>query len=124
MRVSDGLAGTWSRLGWAGGPANFFGMAWAIMGPPPLLVCKCNIFDCLLVIYISVCAEKWKQNVSFFFAIWLFFRNNFMFGPLNNLMSFLDPLLGVMAHGAEVTHLGAMAYGAEVSSELATQMVA
>jgi hypothetical protein len=39
-------------------------------------------------------------------------------------MSFLDPLLGVMAHGAEVTHLGAMTYGAEVSSELATQMVA
>jgi hypothetical protein len=77
----------------------------------------------LIVCWLYI-AEKWKQNVSFFFAIWLFFRNNFMFGPLNNLMSFLDPLFGVMAHGAEVTHLGAMAYGTEVSSELATQMVA
>jgi hypothetical protein len=95
------------------------------MGPPPLLVCKCNIFDCLLVIYIYLSVLKNGSKTShFFFAIWLFFRNNFMFGPLNNLMSFLDPLLGVMAHGAEVTHLGAMAYGAEVSSALATQMVA
>jgi hypothetical protein len=38
-------------------------------------------------------------------------------------MSFLDPLLGAMAHGAEVTHLGAMAYGTEVPSELATRYV-
>ena len=30
-------------------------------------------------------------------------------------MSFLDPLLGVIAYGAEVTHLGAIGYGAEVT---------
>jgi hypothetical protein len=29
-------------------------------------------------------------------------------------MSFLDPLLGAIAYGAEVTHLGAIGYGAEV----------
>jgi hypothetical protein len=28
-------------------------------------------------------------------------------------MTFLDPLIGVMAYGAEITHLGTMAYGAE-----------
>jgi hypothetical protein len=28
-------------------------------------------------------------------------------------MSFLDPLLGAIAYGAEVTHLGAIGYGAE-----------
>jgi hypothetical protein len=49
------------------------------------------------------------------------FRNNFTFGPLNDLMSFLDPLLGDMPHGAEVTRLGAMAYDAEVPGELATR---
>jgi hypothetical protein len=36
-------------------------------------------------------------------------------------MSFLDPLLGDMPHGAEVTRLGAMAYDAEVPGELATR---
>jgi hypothetical protein len=34
-------------------------------------------------------------------------------------MSFLDPLLGAIAYGAEVTHLGAIAYGAEVRAALA-----
>jgi hypothetical protein len=29
-------------------------------------------------------------------------------------MSFLDPLLGAIANGAEVTQLGAIGYGAEV----------
>jgi hypothetical protein len=29
-------------------------------------------------------------------------------------MSFLDPLLGAIAYGAEVTQLGAIGYGAEV----------
>jgi predicted thioesterase len=29
-------------------------------------------------------------------------------------MSFLDPLLGAIGYGAEVTHLGAIGYGAEV----------
>jgi hypothetical protein len=34
-------------------------------------------------------------------------------------MSFLDPLLGVVAYGAEVTQLGAIGYGAEVRVALA-----
>jgi predicted thioesterase len=34
-------------------------------------------------------------------------------------MSFLDPLLGAIGYGAEVTHLGAIAYGAEVRVALA-----
>jgi hypothetical protein len=34
-------------------------------------------------------------------------------------MSFLDPLLGAIAFGAEVTHLGAISYGAEVRAALA-----
>jgi hypothetical protein len=33
-------------------------------------------------------------------------------------MSFLDPLLGAIAYGAEVTHLGAIGYGAEVRAAL------
>jgi hypothetical protein len=40
-------------------------------------------------------------------------------------MSFLDPLLGAVACGAEVTQLGAVAYGAEVCAALAqTDVVA
>jgi hypothetical protein len=35
------------------------------------------------------------------------------------LMSFLDPLLGAIAYGAEVTQLGAIGYGAEVRAALA-----
>jgi hypothetical protein len=34
-------------------------------------------------------------------------------------MSFLDPLLGAIDYGAEVTHLGAIGYGAEVRATLA-----
>jgi hypothetical protein len=34
-------------------------------------------------------------------------------------MSFLDPLLGTVAYGAEVTQLGAIAYGAEIRASLA-----
>lgn len=34
-------------------------------------------------------------------------------------MSVLDPLLGVIAYGAEVTHLGAIAYGVEGRAALA-----
>jgi hypothetical protein len=34
-------------------------------------------------------------------------------------MSFLDPLLGAIVYGAEVTHLGAIDYGAEVRAALA-----
>jgi hypothetical protein len=33
-------------------------------------------------------------------------------------MSFLDPLLGAIAYGAEITHLGAIGYGAEVHTAL------
>jgi hypothetical protein len=40
-------------------------------------------------------------------------------------MSFLDPLLGAVAYGAEVTQLGALGYGAEVRAALAqTNVVA
>jgi hypothetical protein len=40
-------------------------------------------------------------------------------------MSFLDPLLGAVAYGAEVTQLGAIGYGAEVRAALAqTNVVA
>jgi hypothetical protein len=41
-----------------------------------------------------------------------------MFEPLDDLISFLDPLLDVIDHGAEVTWLGAMAYSAEVPCAL------
>jgi hypothetical protein len=34
-------------------------------------------------------------------------------------MSFLDPLLGAIVNGAEVTQLGAIGYGAEVRVTLA-----
>jgi hypothetical protein len=34
-------------------------------------------------------------------------------------MSFLDPLLGAIGYGAEVTQLGVIAYGAEVRAALA-----
>jgi hypothetical protein len=36
-------------------------------------------------------------------------------------MLFLDSLLGVMAHGAEVIRLGAITYDAEVPDELTTR---
>jgi hypothetical protein len=45
--------------------------------------------------------------------------------PKKFLMSFLDPLFGVIAYGAEVTQLGAIGYGAEVRAALAqTDVVA
>jgi hypothetical protein len=34
---------------------------------------------------------------------------------LKKIISFLDPLLGAIAYGAEVTHLGAIGYGVEVT---------
>jgi hypothetical protein len=34
-------------------------------------------------------------------------------------MSFLNPVLGAIVYGTEVTHLGAIAYGAEVRTALA-----
>jgi hypothetical protein len=36
-------------------------------------------------------------------------------------MSFLDPLLGAISHGAEVTRLGAIAYGTEIPRALASR---
>jgi hypothetical protein len=40
-------------------------------------------------------------------------------------MSFLDPLLGAVAYGAEITQLSAIGYGAEVHAALAqTDVVA
>jgi hypothetical protein len=38
-------------------------------------------------------------------------------------MSFLDPLLGAVAYGAEVTQLGAISYDAEVRAALAQEDV-
>jgi hypothetical protein len=38
-------------------------------------------------------------------------------------MSFLNPLLGAVAYGAEVTQLGAIGYGAEVRAALAQTVV-
>jgi hypothetical protein len=54
-----------------------------------------------------------------FFVIWPSFRNIFMYGPLNDLISFFDPLFGATSHGAEdaeVTRLGndVMTYDTEV----------
>jgi hypothetical protein len=37
---------------------------------------------------------------------------------VNNLMPFLDPLLGIIGHDTEVICLGAMIYGAEVPDAL------
>jgi hypothetical protein len=41
-----------------------------------------------------------------------------MFGPLDDLMSFLDPLLGAIYYGAEVTQLDTIVYGAKLSDAL------
>jgi hypothetical protein len=57
----------------------------------------------------------WSEFFVFCFSL----GKEFTFRPQKNLMSFLDPLLGVIAYGAEVTHLGAIAYGAEVRAALA-----
>jgi hypothetical protein len=55
-----------------------------------------------------------------FFLQFDLFSKQFQFGPLNDLILFLDHLLGFMAHSAKVTRLAAMVYDADVSSELAT----
>jgi hypothetical protein len=44
-----------------------------------------------------------------------------MFRPLEDLIPFLDPLLGVIACGAEVTRLGVTGCGAEVPAALASE---
>jgi hypothetical protein len=45
----------------------------------------------------------------------------FIFIPLDDLISSLDPLLGATACGAEVTQLGATYLGVEVCALLATR---
>ena len=54
-----------------------------------------------------------------FFVFWPFFRKKFTFRSLEDLILFLDPLLGAIGRGAEVTLLGAIGYGVEVSTPLA-----
>jgi hypothetical protein len=39
--------------------------------------------------------------------------------PLDDLISFLDPLINVMTHGAEVTRVGVIDYGAKQWDALA-----
>jgi hypothetical protein len=63
--------------------------------------------------------------VSEFFEFWPFLRKKSRLDPKKILMSFLDPLLGAVAYGAEVIQLGAIGYGAEVRVALAqTDVVA
>jgi tRNA G10 N-methylase Trm11 len=45
----------------------------------------------------------------------------FMFRPLNNLISFLDPLVGAVGCGVEITRLGATDLGVEVRAPLARE---
>jgi hypothetical protein len=54
-----------------------------------------------------------------FFVFWLFFGKKNTFGPYKILIAFLDPLLGAIAYGAEVTQLSAISYDAEVRVALA-----
>jgi hypothetical protein len=53
------------------------------------------------------------------FRIFLYFghfsKKKNKFGPYKILIVFLDPLLGAIAYGAEITQLGAIAYGAEIT---------
>jgi hypothetical protein len=49
-----------------------------------------------------------------FFLIQPYFRKIFMFRPPEILYATLDPILGAIGCGAEVTQLGATAYGAEL----------
>lgn len=44
-----------------------------------------------------------------------------MFRPLDDLMSLLDPILGVIGHITEAIHIGAIAYGAEVATAVAVR---
>ena len=56
-----------------------------------------------------------------FFVFWPFIRKNFTFIPLDNLIPFLDPLLGVIGPGAKITLLGATDCGAEVCDSLSRE---
>jgi hypothetical protein len=51
---------------------------------------------------------------SEFFLFQPYFRKIFTFRPPEILNAILDPILGAIGCGAEVTQLGATAYGAEL----------
>jgi hypothetical protein len=55
-----------------------------------------------------------------FFVFWSFFEK-ITFRPLKNLILFLDPLLGVVGLGTEMTLLAATAYNVEVCDLLAVR---
>jgi hypothetical protein len=74
----------------------------------------------LQVVELSDEAQVRPPCLPIFFILALF-RKNFMFRPLEDLIPFLDPLLGVIACGAEVTRLGATGCGAEVPTALASE---
>jgi hypothetical protein len=57
---------------------------------------------------------------SFFFIL-VYFLKKIMFKSLDNLMPFLDHILGVIGPDVETTHLGVMTYGAEVAATLAAR---
>lgn len=61
------------------------------------------------------------MEAPIFFCNLAFFRNNVTFRLLDDFMSFLDLLLGTMAHGAELTRLGVIVYNVKVPGELAPQ---
>jgi hypothetical protein len=48
------------------------------------------------------------------FSFSALFLKIFTFGPLKFLNATLDPKLGAMGYGAELTHIGAMTCGAEL----------
>jgi hypothetical protein len=64
-------------------------------------------------------SETMNPKSPIFLHFSLFFRKKFTFRPKKNLIVILDPLLGAIGYGAEVTQLGAIAYGAEVRATLA-----
>jgi hypothetical protein len=73
-----------------------------------------------LLTCICVCFQSMWAHVQGRFLYFSLFRKNFTFRPLKDLIPFLDPLLGAIACGAEVTHLDATGCGAEVPVALAS----
>jgi hypothetical protein len=55
---------------------------------------------------------------TFFFAILAIFQKKNTIKPLNDLISFLYPLLDIIDHDTKVTRLSAMTYDAKVISAL------
>jgi hypothetical protein len=72
-------------------------------------------FPCLVGSGVAPCLPGLAHR---FFCNLVPLLKNCIFRPLDDLMSFLDPLLGAIDHGAEVTWLGDIVYDAEVSSAL------